>query len=255
MTGDQLEDLLKLAIRAAGVAGEAVMEIYKSDEYFVERKSDNSPLTKADAASHNEIKRLLGSTGLPILSEEGKEIPYGERKNWIHFWLVDPLDGTKEFISRNGEFAINIALIAEGRPVLGVICVPVSGEIFHATGAGAFKTSGGVTTRLTRRDSVDFSRRGLRVIASRSHNNKETSEFIESLNEPELVSVGSSLKFILLAENRADIYPRLAPTMEWDTAAGQVLVEQTGGQVLIDRQRTPLTYNKESLVNPHFLSF
>ena len=190
-----------------------------------------------------------------MLSEEGKNIPYEERKGWEYFWMVDPLDGTKEFIKRNGEFTVNIALIHRGIPVLGVVAVPETGEIFYsATGLGAWLKKGGNEEKLSHRTAVDLKQSGLRVVASRSHMNDETQAFISRLKDPVLVSKGSSLKFILLAEGKADVYPRYAPTMEWDTAAAHAVLKETGSKVLQYESTDELQYNKPNLLNPHFLA-
>ncbi len=264
--------LLINAVIAAKKAGDAVLEVYGSAFSF-EQKKDSSPLTLADMRSHDIIVAQLNSRQagkLPILSEEGRDIPYGERKEWEYYWLVDPLDGTKEFIKRNGEFTVNIALMHRDRPIMGVVLVPVKDVLYFALeGKGAFKLSG--TSGL--KSSLSFeelkgpavklplktaARAGtFTAIASRSHMSSETSSFLEGLKKEhggiEIVSAGSSLKFCLVAEGTADIYPRFAPTMEWDTAAGQAIVEQAGGSVLQYGTGGPLSYNKENLLNPWFI--
>lgn len=246
--------LLPLAITAAEKASAEILKVYHSGDFQAEAKGDKSPLTLADKNAHNSIVAILQSTNLPILSEEGKSIPYEERKIWEYFWMVDPLDGTKEFIKRNDEFTVNIALIHEGKPVLGVVAVPVSGDVYFATsGGGAFLKRGGKEIKLPSRGSADLKRKGLRVIASRSHMNPETQEFINGLADAVLVSAGSSLKFMLLAEGKADVYPRYAPTMEWDTAAAHIIVSETGMEVTQYKTGSPLVYNKENLLNPYFL--
>lgn len=260
--------LLVESVIAAKKAGAAIMEVYGSD-FSVEQKEDRSPLTLADKRSHDVIADRLNSLQackLPLLSEEGKDIPYGERKAWEYYWLVDPLDGTKEFIRRNGEFTVNIALIYRDRPVMGVVLVPVKDVLYFACdGAGAFRLSGASALK----NSVSFEElKGAAVrlpfktttftaIASRSHLSAETSSFLEELKKEhggmEIISAGSSLKFCLVAEGSADVYPRFAPTMEWDTAAGQAIVEQAGGSVLQHGTGGPLRYNKENLLNPWFI--
>jgi len=246
--------LLNLAISAAERACAEIMDVYASGEFQAEVKGDNSPLTIADKRAHGVIAEALKVTGLPLLSEEGAAVPYAERKQWKLFWMVDPLDGTKEFLKRNGEFTVNIALIEGTRPVLGVIAVPVSGDLYYAhVGEAAYCRRHGRDMLLPVRGLLDTNRRGLRVVASRSHMNDETQAFVSSLREPELVSKGSSLKFMMLAEGEADIYPRFAPTMEWDTAAADVIVNAVGLRVLRIPGEDPLTYNKESLLNPYFL--
>jgi 3'(2'), 5'-bisphosphate nucleotidase len=246
--------LVDTAIRASEEAAKAILEVYHSGHFETEAKGDNSPLTLADRKAHGIIASILQSTGLPVLSEEGKNIPYETRKAWEYFWLVDPLDGTKEFLKRNGEFTVNLALIHEQRPVLGVVGVPVSGDVYFASeGEGAFVKREGKIVALLKRKSVDLAAKGLRVVASRSHMSDETLTFIQQLNEPSLVSKGSSLKFMLLAENLADVYPRFAPTMEWDTAAAHAIVNEVGFAVLQKNSTHPLLYNKPDLLNPHFI--
>jgi 3'(2'), 5'-bisphosphate nucleotidase len=248
-----LSEWLSMAIDAAKAASDEILRVYHSDDFQVEAKGDHSPLTQADKSAHLAITHALQGSELPILSEEGKAIPYEERKNWSYFWMVDPLDGTKEFIKRNGEFTVNIALIYRQRPILGVVAVPVTGDIFYATeGGGAFLIRGGITQRLSRRDPVDLHKANLRVVASRSHMDEQTDQFIKRLNQPTLLSKGSSLKFMLLAEGLADIYPRYAPTMEWDTAAAHAIVREVGLNVYQLNGVGPLIYNKEILLNPFF---
>jgi 3'(2'), 5'-bisphosphate nucleotidase len=258
--------LLNVAIKAAIAGGAEILEVYKKD-FDVEFKADNSPLTMADRNAHNAITEVLIDTGLPILSEEGKNVPYETRKNWRKFWLVDPLDGTKEFVKRNGEFTVNIALIVENKPVLGVILVPVTGLLYFASiPSGAFKTvikyndenlPGKLITGASRLPQ-DYKLTNYTVVGSRSHSSPETESFINDLSkaEPglEFISIGSSLKLCLVAEGKAHIYPRFGPTMEWDTAAGQAIVEISGGSVLIAKTGSPVIYNKPDLLNPHFIA-
>jgi 3'(2'), 5'-bisphosphate nucleotidase len=249
------EDNLQLtAIQAAQEACKVILDVYTSGDFEAEAKGDDSPLTLADRKAHGVISVILEATNLPVLSEEGKNIPYEERSKWEYFWMVDPLDGTKEFIKRNGEFTVNIALIHNGTPVIGVVAVPVTGEVFHAAkGKGAFVKRDGREEALPKRRLWDLGERGLRVVASRSHMNPETEQFIGQLNEPTLVSKGSSLKFMLLAESKADVYPRYAPTMEWDTAAAHAIVNEVGLKVYEYGKETELQYNKRDLLNPYFL--
>ncbi len=246
------------------------MDIYtdpKSD-FEVERKADNSPLTKADKAAHRQMADILSATECPILSEEGKDIPYGERSGWKEFWMVDPLDGTKEFIKRNGEFTVNIALVRGGVAVMGVIYVPVLRELyFSADSIGAYKVTfreGDVLPSSMddiMREAVRLphgaKHEGIVVVASRSHQSAETEAFIKSLRgkgrDVELISNGSSRKICLVAEGCADVYPRFAPTMEWDTAAGHAIARGAGCDVFHTDGKTPLTYNKEDLHNPWFI--
>ena len=250
------DSMVQDIITISQTAGKAILEVYDSD-FSVEQKDDKSPLTLADKRSHEIIAGFLHARyPYPVLSEEGKNIPFEERKDWECFWLVDPLDGTKEFIKRNGEFTVNIALIKRDRPVLGVIYQPVADLLYYAVqGEGSFKIEGG------RGEKLPLSRKkdNLTVAGSRSHGSKAFDDYVEVLRTKygtcAFISAGSSLKFCLVAEGRADIYPRLAPTMEWDTAAGQMIVEEAGGLVLESKSRTPLRYNKESLLNPHFVAF
>jgi 3'(2'), 5'-bisphosphate nucleotidase len=195
----------------------------------------------------------LKPSGLPILSEEGRSIPYDERKHWEQFWMVDPLDGTKEFLKRNGEFTVNIALIENGIPVLGVVAIPVTNEIFCASkGSGVWKQTPNGLQQLSKPETQN-PKQAIRVVASRSHMNEETQAFINGLSNPELVSKGSSLKFLLLVEGKADVYPRFAPTMEWDTAAAHAVVNESGLRVKKHDADEELTYNKPDLLNPYFI--
>lgn len=248
----KLANLLDLAKDAALSAGMAILEVYNEDDFGVEHKEDCSPLTKADKAAHQIIVQKLESSKLPILSEEGAEIEYEDRKKWDYFWMVDPLDGTKEFIKRNGEFTVNIALIKDGEAIMGVVYTPVKKEMFFALqGAGAFKSVGTYTETLQR--STNESLEGLRIVASRSHLNDDTKRFLDQLINPEIVSMGSSLKFLALTEGAAEIYPRYAPTMEWDSAAAHAICTELGLEVLNIETKKPLEYNKENLLNPYFI--
>ncbi len=243
--------LLDAVLQLAQEAGEKIMDIYKSD-FAVQAKDDKSPLTQADLAAHAHIVAGLEKLEprLPILSEESAEIPFETRKNWSAHWLVDPLDGTKEFIKRNGEFTVNIALIEMGLPILGVVHVPALGVSYAAAqDLGAFKIANGqrgaIRTRRLPATPV--------YLVSRSHVDPETEKLLARLPKYEAQTKGSSLKFCLIAEGAADFYPRTGPTSEWDTAAGQCIVEQAGGAVWRLDDLTPLFYNeKESLLNPAF---
>lgn len=249
-----ITSILSLAVQAAELACHQILTVYNSSDFSVELKGDASPLTRADQLAHQVIANTLKQTGLPILSEEGKSIAYDERKHWNRFWMVDPLDGTKEFIKRNGEFTVNIALIENSIPVLGVVAVPVTAEVyFGGVGLGATKKDAMGETRLAVRHPAPLNQPGLRVVASRSHSNAETEAFISGLNNPVLVSQGSSLKFMLLASGLADVYPRFAPTMEWDTAAAHAIVNQCGMRVMQKGTQHELQYNKPDLLNPYFL--
>jgi len=258
------------AILAALDAGKAILQIYASD-FSVEDKKDRSPLTEADRRSHELIKKRLEgiSPVYPVLSEEGRDIPYEERGKWEFFWLVDPLDGTKEFIKRNGEFTVNIALIRRGRPILGIIYAPACDLLyFSVEELGAYKLSGGskkpankgLDDLISRSSKLPISSgpRPFTMVGSRSHTNPETEEYFQSLGKKHgglnVISIGSSLKFCMVAEGSADEYPRLGPTMEWDTAAGQAILEHAGGKVIEWGSAAPLSYNKKALLNPWFLA-
>lgn len=245
-----IPDLITLAETAGG----AIMEVYESEDFGETSKADDSPLTKADLASNGIIVEGLTrlTPDIPVLSEESKHLPYSERKDWSRFWLVDPLDGTKEFIKQNGEFTVNIALIEGDRPVIGVVYAPaIKLTYWAAEGLGAFKGPGqDAPVR-----AIDYESGPINLVASRSHAGAETEALIEALRrdtEVEIVSIGSSLKFCLVANAQAHIYPRFGPTMEWDTAAAQCVVEGAGGKVR-DTQGEALRYNKEDLLNPHFI--
>ncbi len=270
----QYDKLILTTILAAKRAGEAILDVYDSD-FAVEQKDDKSPLTLADKKSNEIIEKVLVQTvtvnnsTVPILSEEGKETSYDERKKWEYFWLVDPLDGTKEFIKRNGEFTVNIALIHKHKPVLGIIYIPVKNIFyFAAIDIGTYKLENSeiLTDDLSIEELIDKSQKlpldsnnksSLTVIGSRSHTSEEFSEFVKRLNEKhgnvEFISSGSSLKLCLVAEGIADVYPRFGPTMEWDTAAGQAIVEQANGTVMDTETNEPLEYNKSNLLNPFFI--
>jgi 3'(2'), 5'-bisphosphate nucleotidase len=250
----ELKSFLPVAISAAEEACKEILEVYNSNDFQAEEKGDNSPLTLADRKAHHTISQLLESSGFPILSEEGKSISYERRKDWEYFWLVDPLDGTKEFLKRNDEFTVNIALIHKNTPVLGVVAVPVTGEVYYAVkGFSAYVKKGNTEKKLAKRIPVNLKQSMLRVVASRSHMSVETQQFIDTLSDPSLVSAGSSLKFLLLATGKADVYPRYAPTMEWDTAAAHAIVNSVGLKVFQYGTQEELLYNKENLLNPHFL--
>jgi len=261
-----MSGFIDIGMAAALEAGKAVMEIYEAGDFGVDIKSDNSPLTKADIASHNKILEYLEQTNIPVLSEEGKDIPYAQRKNWKQLWIVDPLDGTKEFIKRNGEFTINIALIENNIPILGVVYAPALDELYFASKElGAFK----VNTSIQEMEVEGLIKSAVQlpfqnthptytIVASRSHISKETEDFIEQLKSKygniELISKGSSLKLCMIAEGIADCYPRFAPTMEWDTAAGQTICMYAGHDVIDWNTKKTMIYNRENLVNNWFLA-
>lgn len=262
---EKKKELLELCIRASLLAGKEILKVYNSD-FGVEQKKDDSPLTEADKNAHLSIVAELQKTGFPILSEEGRDIPFKERKNWDYFWMVDPLDGTKEFVKRNGEFTVNIALIHKQQAIMGIIYVPVKDELyFGAQEIGAYKVAA-----YSLIENVDFEslldtenklpkkvNRNYTVVASRSHMSSETEDFIAEKRVEQgvidLTSVGSSLKLCMVAEGLADDYPRFAPTMEWDTAAGQAIVEATGGKVIEWESKISMKYNRPDLLNKWFL--
>lgn len=250
-----MQELLSEVRRIAEKAAEAILEVYQSTEYRVAVKEDMSPLTQADVASHGHIMAGLERLApkYPVLSEESHGITFDERRHWDIFWLVDPLDGTKEFLRRNGEFTINIALIRGHQPVLGVVHLPVSGQTYWAAEEeGAFRSANGETVRLQATQTVG---QPVKVVASRSHASTPTAMFLDRMareHDLAVVSRGSAMKLCMVAEGEADLYPRLAPTMEWDTAAAQCVVEQAGGHVTTLGSE-PLRYNKEDLLNPFFM--
>lgn len=256
------KELKNKIIQASVEAGREIMEVYNT-EFAVEHKDDKSPLTEADKRSHEAIMKHLVETDYPVLSEEGRDIPYADRKAWKRFWLVDPLDGTKEFIKRNGEFTVNIALIEDGRPVAGVIYIPAKEELFVGVlGEGSQKYDQPLSSDWDpekKGESIPTSLedRPFAIVGSRSHMSEETLEFMEKIKadkgQVDIVSAGSSLKFCLVAEGKADAYPRYAPTMEWDTGAGQAICEAAGFGVYRHDDGTPLRYNKENLLNPWFI--
>jgi 3'(2'), 5'-bisphosphate nucleotidase len=250
---DNLGLWLPRVIDIAQDAAEAIVEIYNRD-FDIEHKDDKSPLTEADMAAHHLIVDGLKALtpAIPVLSEESADIPYTERSRWQCYWLVDPLDGTREFIKRNGEFTVNIALIEDGQAIMGVIVVPVTKQCFYACrGQGAFRQDKGGDGQAIRARRLDPDNKC--IVGSRSHAGERLKIFLENVGDYELKSMGSSLKSCLVAEGKADIYPRLGPTSEWDTAAAQAIVEEAGGVITtLDMQR--LRYNtKESLLNPEFL--
>ncbi|MGC2636780.1 MAG: 3'(2'),5'-bisphosphate nucleotidase CysQ [Acidobacteriaceae bacterium] len=254
---DRLASLLPQVVTLARKAGDAILRVYSEVDPAIEYKRDNSPLTQADMASHHVI--VEGLTRLtpewPVLSEESKEIPFDQRSQWTCFWLVDPLDGTKEFLRRNGEFTVNIALMGRNSPVLGVVYAPAMDVMYYAAkGAGAWKSDGKASSPVPIR-TAQSANDHLRVVVSRSHGSGEENldRFTGGAQRCEFVPMGSSLKFCLVAEGVADLYPRTGPTMEWDTAAAQCIVEQAGGQVT-DLDGNPMQYNKPVLLNPGFVA-
>lgn len=248
-----LSEWLEKAKQAALAAGDKILEVYNGDDFGAELKGDQSPLTKADKEGHQAIMAVLTDSGLPILSEEGKHTPYEERQHWGAFWLVDPLDGTKEFIKRNGEFTVNIALVENGQVVLGVVYVPVLGKLYFSSSDGAYLSENGEEPVKLTCATFTPDQEGLKIVGSRSHMNPETEAFMAQYKQPEMVSMGSSLKLVLVAEGKAHVYPRIAPTMEWDTAAAQGIVEAAGGSVMQYGTEQAVIYNKENLLNPYFV--
>ncbi len=254
--GIEIEFLVSLAQKA----GDAIMEVYARD-FSVETKDDKSPLTEADKKSNEVILKSLKEKypAIPFISEENKLTPYSERKEWKTFWLIDPLDGTKEFIKKNGEFTVNIALIENGVPVVGVVYVPAQGKTYYGVkGEGSFKLENRGSKPDTILNKEHYStKHKVIVVGSRSHLDENTMAFVEQLKadgkEVEFNSSGSSIKFCLVAEGKADVYPRFAPTMEWDTGAAQAVVLYAGKNVLDRNTGQPLQYNKENLLNPYFI--
>ena len=269
--------LLLKSIKASIEAGNAILDVYHSD-FAVEQKDDKSPLTLADKRSHEIIVNSLKKFDIPILSEEGENISYEERRNWDTLWIVDPLDGTKEFIKRNDEFTVNIALVKEGKPVLGVIFIPVKETLYFASNEiGSYKVEKNriidIASRISEENENGLMNRIIylsdklpiststnspyTIVGSRSHATSELEAFVEEKRQEygdvEFISAGSSLKFCLVAEGKADIYLRLGPTMEWDTAAGQAIAENADAKVLRHDTNEQIIYNKENLLNPWFV--
>ncbi|WP_430812755.1 MULTISPECIES: 3'(2'),5'-bisphosphate nucleotidase CysQ [unclassified Carboxylicivirga] len=263
-----MNKLTRLALETAIDAGKEILRVFNSDDFGVRIKSDDSPLTEADLKSHQIINIALQETGIPVLSEEGTHQDYQERKEWHHLWIVDPLDGTKEFVKRSGEFTVNIALVETNRPVMGVVFAPYLGCLYWGDTEGAFKAQlpdGWLQQRANdivsslKADLLPLSLpKKMTVVASVSHFSKETEQFVSALKERvgdvDLASRGSSLKMCLVAEGSAHIYPRLGPTMEWDTAAGQAVVEAAGGHLLDWQTREAMLYNRSELLNGWFLT-
>ena len=258
------KNLLKIAINASIEGGHAIMEVYASD-FAVEHKDDKSPLTLADKNCNEIIENILINTNIPILSEEGAKTTYEKRKDWEYSWLVDPLDGTKEFVKRNDEFTVNIALIHNGTPIMGVIYVPVKEELYFAMESlGSFKVNinsviENLDTLISSSDKlpVNSKRKNYVIVGSRSHMSAETEAFFEQKKKDhgnvEIMAVGSSLKLCMVAEGKSDAYPRYAPTMEWDTGAGHAIVKYAGFSVKQYNSSEDVVYNKENLLNPWFL--
>lgn len=269
MQNTQVSKLIRPALCTAIKAGQKILDIYSDEDFKVEYKDDKSPLTIADKSAHEIICNDLKVTQIPILSEESKIVSFDERKNWDTFWLVDPLDGTKEFIKRNGEFTVNIALIKNKKPILGVIFAPILKKIYYGYQNQSFLVEN-IDFSMIESDLVEEiqqksislplkkSKSKYTVVASRTHMSVETKNYIDKLKKEkgdvEIKSIGSSLKLCLVAEGSADIYPRFGPTMEWDIAAGHAIIEAAGGKLLQIDGKTPLNYNKENLLNPWFIA-
>ena len=258
-------ELVEVAKVAAVLAGKDILEVYHQDDFGIETKDDESPLTTADKKAHLRIVEGLKGTDIPILSEEGRSIPFEERNDWSLFWMTDPLDGTKEFIKRNGEFTVNIALIEQGKPILGVVYAPVLDKLYYggtAVGFSKMTSTDDETILNHRKESTleEIKNNSARIVASRSHQNLATQDFINSCKNSELVSMGSSLKFMVVAEGNADVYPRFAPTMEWDTAAADAILRGLGYNIFQVSDEGNITshtveYNKQNLLNPYFIAY
>ena len=258
-----MKNYLDVAFRSALEAGLAIRQIYDDPnaDFQVERKADDSPLTIADRRAHEIIVRHLKETPFPVLSEEGRHAPYDERKDWTTFWCVDPLDGTKEFVKRNGMFSVNVALVVDGKPLVGVVYFPATGLVYWTDGETAKRADVVDDTDIQNIENLPMKSaktgRPFTVVASASHCNAETVAYIENLRRShpdlELVSAGSSLKICRVAEGSADVYPRLGPTCEWDTAAGHAVVRAAGGDIVSHEDGLTLRYNKPDLLNPSFI--
>lgn len=250
----------EMLLKCMRIAGKAVMEIYNDDSFWVESKADESPLTSADLLANKIIVEHLTPTGIPILSEESKKDAYSVRKDWTQCWIVDPIDGTKEFIKKNGQFTINVALAIDGKSILGVVYAPAIDKLYIGeAGKTAFQIDGfdSDSPTVVEIPKVD-SNRPYTVVASKSHLSQETVDYIDELKKThgedlQLTSIGSSLKICLVASGEADIYPRFAPTSEWDTAAGHAVVKATGKNIYFSDSNQELVYNKEDVLNPWFI--
>ena len=260
-----MKSLLHTAIQAAIDGGKAIMDVYETD-FDVIIKDDASPLTIADKNANTVINEYLEATNIPIISEENTQLDYAERKDWTRCWMVDPLDGTKEFVKRNGEFTVNIALIEEGKPTLGVIYIPVTKMLYFTSedATSSYKFEVDIEKEIVVEKIIENAERifpsekrdPVKIVGSRSHLNEETKKFISNIEKEytvDIVSRGSSLKFCVIAEGGAHIYPRFAPTMEWDTAAGHAICKAVGVEVIDQETQKPLRYNKKNLLNPYFV--
>ena len=252
MNEAQENNWLKIAKEAATKAGEKILQIYGED-FSVSYKEDKSPLTVADQQANDIIESYLLKTNIPILSEEGKLTEHKDRKNWKLLWIVDPLDGTKEFVKMNGEFTVNIALVKNGKPILGVIFAPVKGLLYYGSPKGSYREFDEKKVKLPLNNkSTSF-----KVVGSRSHQSPETKEYFDDIRKRkkniEIVSMGSSIKICLVAEGSADVYPRFAPTMEWDTAAGHAIAKYAGKKLIDLKTNQEMVYNRERLTNNWFI--
>lgn len=257
MDSNRMFEIVESVKRTIIHAGSLIMEIYRMNEYESLIKEDLSPITIADTRSNrficDQLKRI--DPTIPIISEENIEISFEYRKSFDYHWMIDPLDGTKEFIGKTDEFSINISLMYRDKPVIGMVYTPVFKDLYWAVkNEGAFRSLNGGKTESIKVNTFTLKDKRLRVVCSRSHLNKETKEYIHQFESPVTIPKGSALKFLIIADGRADIYPRLGSTMEWDTAAPQLIVEEAGGQIVDIKSGKALVYNKESLLNPHFLA-
>ena len=248
----QENNWLKIAKQAAKKAGEKILQIYGED-FSVSYKKDKSPLTIADRIANDIIESYLLKTNIPILSEEGNLTEYKDRENWKLLWIVDPLDGTKEFIKRNGEFTVNIALVKNGKPILGVVFVPVKGWLYYGSSNGSYREIDEKKVKLP----LENKSTSFKVVGSRSHQSPETKQYFDDIKKRkknvEIVSMGSSIKICLVAEGSADVYPRFAPTMEWDTAAGHAIAKYAGKKLIDLKTNQEMVYNRERLKNNWFI--
>jgi len=244
-----IQDLIDICSNA----GQEILEIYKKTDLGIEYKEDNSPLTLADKKSHECICASLNKLypNIPILSEEGAKIAYKDRSKWKLFWLVDPIDGTKEFIKKNGEFTVNIALIEDQKPILGIVYAPVLNKYWYGSKDGSFVIDHGKTKKIKVNNTQD---KKIKVVASRSHKSPKLDNFLKNFEDYTLLTMGSSIKICLVAEGIADIYPRLAPTMEWDTAAAHAVLKFAHGNLIDINTQLEMIYNRENLKNSHFIA-
>lgn len=259
-----MEDIINIAIKAAIAGGDEILKVYHSNDFKIEIKPDDSPVTLADKKSTEAINPILEQTTIPILGEEDEEVPYTTRKNWRKLWIVDPLDGTKEFIKKNDEFAVNIGLVENKKPVLGVIYIPATQEVFvggKTIGAFKFFKHDFVSSNFRETNTIrlpHYQTKQFVITGSRSHTSPETADFVKKIKEKhpncQYVGVGSSIKFCRLAEGKINLYPRFQLCMEWDTAAGHALLQGVGKDVVTTDTLKPLVYNKKSLYSPFFIA-